>query len=344
MVTSPNLRVGPIRAERLGHLALEVERYLCERDAGWHDGWTDEFWFSGPICNTALADQWRKLLDVMDGPSDASPVPWTDGGADPDGLVEATPPHITFTEWEDTAGRGRLRQLGIQGEHVLFHARDSAWLDGWLGGRWAYHDHRDATIDNYLPAMAEAVRRGYTAVRFGKLVNWPLPTSGGGIIDYASGPLRDDFTDLYLAATCRYGVLSSSGPASLLALFRKPIALANVCPLLTAVKPAWTSNRLFIPKLYKDAGRTLTVSEIVTRGIDNISKSDELGEIEVVENTPAEIAALSREMDDRVADRWVPAPEDEALQARFWDQAGMPMGRCRVGAEFLRDHPELLDA
>ena len=339
------MRLGFLRGERLGHFALEPEVYLCERDAGFHAGHDDVFTVRGPVCNSYLAEQWARHLTIQPGDHHRREMPWVEG-ADPHGLIERTAPHLTFTDEEHQRGRALLKQLGVNGPHVLFHARDGAYLDQALPRvrDWRYHDHRDASIGNYLPAMAEMVRRGYSAVRYGAIVSDPLPPQacGRGIVDYSTSGRRSDFLDVYLMATCRFAVVSASGPAALAAIFRRPVVFANVCPLLTAHKPTFPMARLFLPKLYQDQGRTLTVAETVARGLDNIGEACELGDVDVIENTPAEIAAVAREMDDRLNGTWEPHPDDEALQARFWDAAGMPVQRCRVGAEFLRDHPELL--
>jgi putative glycosyltransferase (TIGR04372 family) len=68
--------------------------------------------------------------------------------------------------------------------------------------------------------------------------------------------------------------------------------------------------------------------------------------LELVHNTPDEISAVVREMEQRIDGTWLEAEEDEELQRRFgalYQPAhvcyGMP--GC-IGAEFLRQHSYLL--
>ena len=64
-------------------------------------------------------------------------------------------------------------------------------------------------------------------------------------------------------------------------------------------------------------------------------------------NTPEEILALTREMNDRIDGGWVGEGGDEELQRRFSDiyhpghrSHGFP---SKVGAEFLRQNQDLLE-
>lgn len=333
-----------IRVDRLGHLALDVDVYLCERDAGLHDGHDDLFWLTGQPCNPALVNQWRRHLTIVDQPRpDLPAVPWVEG-QDRHDLLERTPSHITFTEEEQARGRAMLAHLGIRGSHVTFHNRDSAFLNETQpGGDWSYHDYRDVPIGDFVSCAAEMVRRGHSAVRVGSVVAEQLRQYvGRGIVDYTDR--RTDFADVFLAATCRFHIGVSSGPITLAAIFRRPTVIVDAAPFLTALKPPIPYVRLFIPKLYRRAGRTLTVKEIVTEGLDRLHCTDEFAAagVQLERNLPHEISGVAREMDDRLADRWQPHPDDDHLQAAFWDAADLSMGRARVGAEWLRGHAEEL--
>ena len=69
----------------------------------------------------------------------------------------------------------------------------------------------------------------------------------------------------------------------------------------------------------------------------------ELG-IEMVDNTPDEIAALAIELVDRLDGTARYSTGDEDLQARYWKAMAFFEGneRPRVGRDFLRKHKELL--
>ena len=67
--------------------------------------------------------------------------------------------------------------------------------------------------------------------------------------------------------------------------------------------------------------------------------------LELIENTPEEIRAVTIEMDERINGTWNITEEDEKLQKRFWALFGpdkLKSPDLRIGAEYLRDNQELL--
>ena len=67
--------------------------------------------------------------------------------------------------------------------------------------------------------------------------------------------------------------------------------------------------------------------------------------LELEENTPEEIHAVTIEMDERLKGTWQTTEEDEKLQQRFWDLFGpdkLKSSDLRIGTEFLRQNRELL--
>ena len=94
----------------------------------------------------------------------------------------------------------------------------------------------------------------------------------------------------------------------------------------------------------------MTFREIIKTGAGKFVqtyKYEELG-IEIVENTPEEIADLAIELDERLKGNWMTTKEDEELQKKFWsiipesDIVGKKKGI--IGAQFLRQNKELLNA
>ena len=67
--------------------------------------------------------------------------------------------------------------------------------------------------------------------------------------------------------------------------------------------------------------------------------------LELIENTPDEIQAVTIEMDERLNGTWRTTEEDEELQQRFWALFGpdkLKSPDLRIGAQYLRDNQELL--
>ena len=69
--------------------------------------------------------------------------------------------------------------------------------------------------------------------------------------------------------------------------------------------------------------------------------------IEVIDNSPEEIAAVSIEMDERLQGTWQSAEEDDDLQRRLWshfeNSKQNDVVLSRMGATFLRENRDLLD-
>jgi putative glycosyltransferase (TIGR04372 family) len=131
-------------------------------------------------------------------------------------------------------------------------------------------------------------------------------------------------------------------------IFRRPIARANYIPLSNA--PSWGPNDLFIPKKLwlREEKRFLTFREILKSEIGGFLRSEqyERSGIDVIENTPHEVAALAVEMDERLKEKWQSTEEDEELQRRFWSlfKPGelYQVFLGRIGSDFLRENKNLL--
>ena len=358
------IRFGRLISNRLGHFALEPELYLCERDAGMHPpGAVNIFYHSKPLSNQQLKKMWERKLrvwqfgSVLDQLNRLLPgfqphvIPLHSSvHQDEDRLLERFPPHLEFTEEEELQGWSALQEMGIlEGtSFVCFHARDLVYLDTMLGGShllWRYHDYRDSSIQNYIPAAEGLVRRGYYAVRIGAIVKDALRTANPKIIDYAT-KRRSDFMDIYLGAKCYFMIVSNTGPCALGWIFRKPIAFVNVAPFL---EPRIRRDcDLFIPKKYwlTNDKRFMIFKEILESGAGEFYYSQQYVDhsIELIENTREEITDLVVEMDERLKGTWQTTEEDEELQRRFLSifEIGDVHRKMRIGAEFLRQNRGLL--
>ena len=280
---------------------------------------------------------------------------------DIDGLYIDTPPHISFTNNENQFGQSQLRSLGIPdgSSFVCMNARESSYLDNsdFRGPHaWNYHDHRDSSIVNYLPAAEELARQGETSVRMGAIVSRPFDSPNPKIIDYANG-WRNDFMDIYLAANCKFFLGDSAGLFEVARLFRRPIAWVNFIPLEGIF--TFEKRGLVIPKhlwLRKEK-RAMTFRETLESGAGRLwraEKFDEMG-IEVIENTPEEITLLASEMNARINGTWESTDEDNELQQRFWtlfkslsspdkgSSSANGVLLALIGSDFLRQNQHLLE-
>ena len=360
------IRFGPLVTSRIGHLAGNTEIYLCERDVGIHGGKIfDIFYHNGPTCNHQLKKMWDRTKDLhicsfayhIDKLNRFLPggkkntISWrASQDWDIHRSLEYMPPHISFTSEEEKTGRIAIRECGIPDDtpFICFHARESGYLNTiFKYSNFRYHNYRDSSIHNFVPAMEEMSRRGYCAARTGATVKKALATTNPLIIDYAAKH-RTDFLDIYLGAKCYFYLGDPCGYSAVPMIFRRPLAISNMVPLKYV--PSWSPNIVFILKKlwFRKDRRFLTFREILDSDIGGSCETKEyenLG-IELVENTPEEITDLAVEMDERLKGAWQMTEEDDELQKRFWSLFKQDEIRkfflSHVGTKFLRKNKELL--
>jgi putative glycosyltransferase (TIGR04372 family) len=270
------------------------------------------------------------------------------------GVTDQTEAHLSLTPEEEEQGRQGLKQLGLPDDapFVCLNMRDSGYLERTVpadsADGWQYHNHRDASIQSYLPAAEQMADKGYYVFRTGVAVKEAFKSANPRIIDYAVDG-RTDFLDIYLSAKCHFFISDTGGLATVPGIFRRPIAWLNYIPLEQA--PTWSSKEIFLlKKLWSIEGRKfLTFREILNSEVRRFGSGEQYARhgIEIVDNTPEEISSLVLEMEQRLAGTWQTTEAEEDLQARFW--ALFPQRypnrafRSRIGTQFLRENQELLD-
>ncbi|PCI42185.1 MAG: hypothetical protein COB46_01350 [Rhodospirillaceae bacterium] len=177
-----------------------------------------------------------------------------------DNLYTQTKAPLEFTLEEKRLGRNELEKMGIGPDDwfVCFHCRDNAYVEN------KYHDYRNSSVENMIPAMEEVTRRGGFAIRVGSAVESPLPNlDNPRIIDYACN-FRTPFMDIFLAAENKFFFGSTSGIVMVAILFNKPLVSSNYAPL-TAPPPR--SCDPYIPKLIsRRNGSVLCFDELYQLG------------------------------------------------------------------------------
>jgi len=314
-----------------------------------------------PVANPCYLDYWRTYLPDMVASKEAYGrleglvdflEDHTHGAMDRQGRQRITYTYGEYVEvqarWEREGrkpllalepghaakGDACLRSMGIpEGAwHVGLHVREDRW-----------DRVRDARVETYLPALQAITDRGGWVVRMGDPSMTPLPPMPG-VVDYALGPHKSDWMDVYLWATGRFLLATLSGPYQIPPTFGRPCLLTNVAPVYA---PAMYGGDIMLHKRYRLAAedRFLSLPELVATGIGLVSSSGYLASLgcELVDNTPEELREATEEMLDRLEGR--PGPDDPELQAAF-RKAYEPVGGTngRIGLGFARRHPEWLGA
>jgi putative glycosyltransferase (TIGR04372 family) len=314
------------------------------------------------VANACLLDYWKTHLEVIVDGSEFSrrslearileiDIHVFEDSNNNLGLHYKDVTAIAWDRWE-TAGRGALftireahrtdgwdllKKMGIPDASwfVTFHAREQ----GFAGD--PFPSPRNASLENFLPAMQEVVSHGGWAIRIGDKGMKPLPAMPG-VIDYAHSDFKSDWMDIFLLAQCRFFVGTPSGPAQVPHLFGVPTVYTNWIPM--ADYP-YHANGLLIHKTHRDGetGHKIPYSRFLSLRTDytNINARNN---ITVEENTAEEIREVVVEMLDRLDGKQPsPPPEDERRKALFHALAGLKeRGRPELGRAFLAANVDLL--
>lgn len=375
------IRIGRIYSSAIGHLSVDIELYLCEREVGisvphkrhldcfYHKINNHRFFFCPEISNKQLATLWKRVIRVfpawflapiykvnrwLPGGEIHELGPFPGEGRDIHNLLECCKIHLQWTPEEEVFGKQSLKEMGIplNAPFVCLIVRDSAY------GNEPEEDlrgYRNANVQNYVLAAEELANRGYFVIRMGAKVKEPIKMTHPHVIDYAMNGMRTDFMDVYLGAHCTFCITTGTGWDAIPSwLFRKPTVFTNLLPL--GYMPSFLNQFLTITKRHISVhkGRELSLREIFNSGLcfctPDIYKSKG---IQLIENTPEEIRDVVMEMVERLNSTWQVHEKDEALQRKFLEifptraktSDNKPLHgkiRARFGAHFLRNNREWL--
>lgn len=237
---------------------------------------------------------------------------------------------------------------------VLLSVRDARYYEdlrnnvGSRAGRETMPDTyiRNPDLMSYSAAIQCLRGRGYEIIHFGFPTS-PLPTSlKPDLVDY-SGGFRTPKGDLLLGRKCEFMMCGASGAWALASLFNRPVAFSNTyVPFIGGV----SRRDCLIPQLLwsNREHRHLTFGEMLVTGTtysyqENCARDG----IDLVKNTPDELANQAVEMADRVEGVYTRQIGDSELVERFSKlQAHLPTPSKTVtpiAVSFLRKHKKLLD-
>ena len=135
--------------------------------------------------------------------------------------------------------------------YVSIHIRESKKSDD--------QSHRNSNPENYIKLIEEILSRGGAVFRVGDNSMTQLPKMKG-LIDYPFSEMKSEFMDVFLAATSKFVVGTSSGFWTIASFFNTPLMMTNYIP--TKEYFTFNQNCLFIPKFfYRDNEKILTIKE-----------------------------------------------------------------------------------
>jgi putative glycosyltransferase (TIGR04372 family) len=354
-----------VHTERIGHLALEPDCYAKDRKLEGRREISVLLTDPDKIANPCLLELWRQHYVVVRSPRlvrflrPLQVYPFLDRFliAYAVAIDDTATCYTTYRQWgtrgpllvlpeaQRQAGRATLAKMGVPEDawFVCVHSREG----GYSPQDEHLHTYRNSDIHDYVPAMQAIVASGGWCIRVGDPTMRPLSPPVPGVIDYALSPHKSAEMDVFLAAECRFMLGNSSGLYILSATFGKPCALANQAPLSGIYGVG--VNDLAIPKWPKRDGVRQQLEPFLRSPSANYRFSElyEKDGLELENNTPEEIRALTQEMLERLEGRAVYTADDEARQDRFralYVKGHYSYGAVsRIGRDYLRqlDDPAL---
>ena len=271
---------------RYGHLALEPEIFLAEREIIKATNGSPKrvisVWSLGPVAkqsNKYLASKWKQELLVfpswfvssLHSVGSVFPVlklnePKLSITGSMNGL-DKTAPHVSFKAKEMEEGRKRLIEIGINPDkpYVCLIVRDGGHYKSKGETESQGYELFNFDIDTFIPAVQHLVDEGFQVIRMGSGFEKPISESVYGLIDYARSKFRSEFMDVYIAATCEFAVSTQTGPDAVCMLSRRPVLYVDV----TSYSQFFFGSKLatwFPARLYMN-GKMLNLSEIVNSEI-----------------------------------------------------------------------------
>ena len=363
------IRIGSLNSIRIGHFVADGAEQVARLQQQ-STNTVDLFWL-GKTCNSQWERMIRRALPVHDwvkyvdrwnkvlpgGFAHERPSSYT-ASRDVQGLYARHDVKIPFLPAESTEALTWLRSKGWKdGEpFVCLLVRDDEYLaqDQRHGNGnprayegWAYHDYRNSDINTYVPAIEWLAAQGVWVIRMGKLMAKPLPLGMERVIDYAFEPSKSDLLDIWLFANCNGCITTGTGPDQISYMYNNPTLAINVLPLgcfASFFDVLWRSKSL----RWKESGRTLSVLEHLQNEY-YYSQDYAASGIDIIDMTPMEIKSAFQEFWQRCLGTYQADPDDEQLQANFWDAYeswsgysdfhGWRHPKARIEASWLRSVP-----
>jgi putative glycosyltransferase (TIGR04372 family) len=238
-------------------------------------------------------------------------------------------------------GEKTLAALGIPrgAWYVGLHVREGGYYGESSGGM---STHRNASVEDYLPAIRAVTERGGYVVRLGDNSMQPLPDMEG-VVDYAHRAEKSPGADIFFCGTSRFVIGTTSGLTTACLSFGTPMVLVNC---ISNDWQLWSAGTDFIVKPVWNLRekRFMTFAETYAQPVQGyLINADVMRRhgLEAVPNSPEEIEAAVRYKLD-LMDGLVTRPDDEQEPIRSYRtaMAGNPMmfGAAYPVPMFLEEH------
>jgi putative glycosyltransferase (TIGR04372 family) len=273
--------------------------------------------------------------------------PWTRAGARAQiaWAEKKRRPLLSLAPEDRELGRRKLAELGVPENawYVGLHVREGGY---YCEASTGISTHRNASIDEYAGAIDEITSRGGYVIRLGDKSMRPL-SPRARVIDYAVSPQKSASMDIFLLATSRFVIGTTSGLTTACLSFGRPMVLVNC---ISNDWQLWSKETDFIPKRLRErqSGRYLTLGETYRQPvqgylINNVVTNRRGFVIEA--NTADEITDAVRYKLDILDGVIVRPPRNHPTMAEYWQEMAnntMMFGAAQPVVPFLERHPDLI--
>ncbi len=231
-------------------------------------------------------------------------------------------PLLPFTREETLEGEGKLRKMGIKGEFICIHARETN-VKTVCFSKEAGHEAKCRACDiNTFIKTSQYFYHTYNmpSVRLGKYET--KKCNDEAIIDYAN-QYYDEFMDFYLSSRCKFLVSCDTGLALICGYWGRPVLMTNVVTICYGGESfPDTGYVMYLPKKFysRKEKRYLNFSEmldVMDECSIYTSKFVKKGII-LEDNTEDEILEAAIEMNSRIENLWVETEEERKCYEKYW--------------------------
>ena len=241
-------------------------------------------------------------------------------------------------------GQSFLREIGFDNNwFVCLHARDSGFHKSRSSSDFG-QEFRNNSIKNYKDAINYILANGGKCIRMGDPSMQKFDDIEG-VYDYAHSDLKNDRLDIFLFASCKFSLCSSSGVIELSNLFGVPCAISNIIPISGIVHGI--SKNVCISKLLYKNGELIPFAEILNQDVGNYRIGSLYSEasIEVAENSSDEILGLVKDLESfNFLDSYKANASTLELEEKFLSllKPGHYMygGKARISHYFLKKYQD----
>lgn len=201
-------------------------------------------------------------------------------------------------------GLQKLNKIKIPKDawYVTLHLRETGYRGENLKN--TKENHRNVNPMNYISAIKSIISAGGYVFRMGHPGSDKLPKIEG-LFDYANSDIKSEVMDVFLAATCKFCIGSTSGYFRIPRYFGVPVLLADGPSHVDYL--SLRSEDMYLPRLFRNVkdNRTYKISEAFSYPLNSLFSDDHFKKfnLEVIENTAEDLKEATLEMIDKIVNK-----------------------------------------